>query len=75
MREKGCKFTGKILFSGVKCNFRQSKGKNMVTLNSRRFGVLLKKPSARLLAYCFYFAGVLMAAAATVVLIASESVR
>lgn len=47
----------------------------MVTLNSRRSGALLKKPSARLLAYCFYFAGVLMAAAATVVLIASESVR
>lgn len=47
----------------------------MVTVNSHTSGVLLKKPSARLLAYCFYFAGVLMAAGATVALIASESIR
>ncbi|NQW92793.1 MAG: hypothetical protein HQ446_01930 [Polaromonas sp.] len=47
----------------------------MVTLNGHTSGVLLKKSSARLLAYCFYFVGVLMAAAATVVLIVSESIR
>lgn len=53
----------------------------MTTLNRHvngtldTLGTLVKKPPGRLLAYCYYIAGVLVATAASAVLIASESIR
>ena len=47
----------------------------MITLNRHVSGTLTKKSSARLQAYGFYIAGVLVAIAAAAVLIAYESVR